>query len=114
MSGCGGGQGHGGCGCGEKKKAHHHHQHHDLPVMSAPAVDPNEPVARVNGVALHAPGRRPDEPELRQPRFFNSKVVDDPEKFKKKADVIIANRHTEALADVADKVYTRDIYGRDD
>ena len=53
------------------------------------------------------------EPELRQPRFFNSKVVNDLEKFKKKADVIIANRHTEALADVADKVYTRDIYGRD-
>jgi peptidyl-prolyl cis-trans isomerase C len=66
MSGCGGGQGHGGCGCGGQKKAHHHHQHDDLPVMSAPAVNPNEPVARVNGVALHAPGRRPDEPELRQ------------------------------------------------
>ncbi|HWU23538.1 MAG TPA: nucleotide sugar dehydrogenase [Nocardioides sp.] len=53
------------------------------------------------------------EPELHQPRFFNSKVVNDLEKFKDKADLIIANRHTDALADVAGKVYTRDIYGRD-
>nr|WP_235971282.1 peptidyl-prolyl cis-trans isomerase [Azohydromonas caseinilytica] len=34
--------------------------------MSAPVADPDQPVARVNGVALHAPGRRPDELELRQ------------------------------------------------
>jgi len=53
------------------------------------------------------------EPELGTSRFFGSKVVDDLDKFKRKADVIIANRHTDALADVADKVYTRDIYGRD-
>lgn len=61
MSGCGGG--HGGCGCGGKSESSHHH---DLPVMSAPLVDPDDPVARINGVALHAPGRRPDEPDLRQ------------------------------------------------
>jgi UDPglucose 6-dehydrogenase len=53
------------------------------------------------------------EPELDKKRFFNSKVLKDLDEFKAKADVIIANRHTEALADVADKVYTRDIYGRD-
>ncbi len=53
------------------------------------------------------------EPELTQKRFFNSKVVNDLETFKAKADVIIANRRTDVLADVADKVYTRDIYGRD-
>lgn len=67
MSGCGGG--HGGCGCGGQKKAQaqaHHHQHDGFPAMAAPMVDPNEPVARVNGVPLHAQGRRPDETELRQ------------------------------------------------
>jgi peptidyl-prolyl cis-trans isomerase C len=35
-------------------------------MMAAPTVDADEPPARVNGIALHAPGRRPDEPELRQ------------------------------------------------
>lgn len=53
------------------------------------------------------------EPELQQKRFFGSKVMRDLEGFKAKADVIIANRRTEALADVAEKVYTRDVYGRD-
>jgi UDPglucose 6-dehydrogenase len=53
------------------------------------------------------------EPEFLEGRFFNSKVINDLDAFKKKADVIVANRHTDALADVADKVYTRDIYGRD-
>ncbi|GAC1383670.1 MAG: nucleotide sugar dehydrogenase [Marmoricola sp.] len=53
------------------------------------------------------------EPEFLEGRFFNSKVVNDLAKFKEKADVIVANRHTEALDDVAEKVYTRDIYGRD-
>jgi peptidyl-prolyl cis-trans isomerase C len=67
MSGCGGGQGHGVSGCGGGgKHGGHAAQEPDFPVMSAPLVDPNEPVARVNGVALHAQGRRPDEPELRQ------------------------------------------------
>ncbi|WGY01242.1 nucleotide sugar dehydrogenase [Nocardioides sp. QY071] len=53
------------------------------------------------------------EPELDQKRFFGSKVIKDLETFKEKADVIIANRRTDALDDVADKVYTRDVYGRD-
>lgn len=53
------------------------------------------------------------EPEFLEGRFFNSKVINDLEKFKKKADVIVANRLTEDLDDVVDKVYTRDIYGRD-
>ncbi len=53
------------------------------------------------------------EPELDQKRFFGSKVVKDLDEFKAKADVIIANRRTDVLADVAEKVYTRDIYGRD-
>lgn len=54
------------------------------------------------------------EPELAEDRFFNSEVVRDVDEFKARADVIIANRRTEALDDVAEKVYTRDIYGRDE
>lgn len=53
------------------------------------------------------------EPELDQKRFFNSKVIRDLDEFKAKADVIITNRRCELLDDVATKVYTRDIYGRD-
>ncbi|MBM7516527.1 nucleotide sugar dehydrogenase [Nocardioides nitrophenolicus] len=53
------------------------------------------------------------EPELGEETFFGSEVVRDLDAFKAAADVIIANRRSEALADVADKVYTRDIYGRD-
>lgn len=53
------------------------------------------------------------EPELEADTFYNSEVISDLEEFKARADVIIANRHTEVLGDVAEKVYTRDIYGRD-
>lgn len=53
------------------------------------------------------------EPSLEEAEFFHSEVIGDLEVFKARADVIIANRSTEALADVAHKVYTRDIYGRD-
>lgn len=53
------------------------------------------------------------EPELDQDDFFNSEVVRDLDEFKARADVIIANRSTDTLADVAHKIYTRDIYGRD-
>ncbi|RMB58160.1 nucleotide sugar dehydrogenase [Tessaracoccus antarcticus] len=53
------------------------------------------------------------EPALEQDSFFNSEVVTDFEEFKQRSDVILANRRTDDLDDVADKVYTRDIYGRD-
>jgi UDPglucose 6-dehydrogenase len=53
------------------------------------------------------------EPELEDDLFFNSEVIRDLDEFKRRSDVIIANRRTDVLADVAGKVYTRDIYGRD-
>lgn len=53
------------------------------------------------------------EPSLEEDEFFHSEVVRDLDEFKARADVIIANRSTDALDDVADKIYTRDIYGRD-
>lgn len=53
------------------------------------------------------------EPLLKEDEFFNSRVIRDVEEFKKKSNIILTNRGTELLDDVADKVYSRDIFRRD-
>lgn len=53
------------------------------------------------------------EPSLNEDQFFHSEVVRDLDDFKRRSDVIVTNRWTSDLTDVPDKVYTRDIYGRD-
>ena len=53
------------------------------------------------------------EPTMKESEFFRSRVISDLDEFKRISDVIIANRWDDALSDVKDKVYTRDMYGRD-
>jgi len=53
------------------------------------------------------------EPALQEDSFFYSRVIRDLDEFKRISDVIVANRYNEDIADVLDKVYTRDLYFRD-
>jgi len=53
------------------------------------------------------------EPELLEDKFYNSKVINDLADFKKTSDVIIANRVTNEIKDVIDKVYSRDLFNSD-
>lgn len=53
------------------------------------------------------------EPSMKEREYFGSQVVNDLDEFKEKADIILANRFHDDLIDVADKVYTRDLFFRD-
>lgn len=53
------------------------------------------------------------EPTMKESEFFRSRVVHDIEEFKQLADVIVANRVTEDIQEVAHKVYSRDLFGKD-
>ena len=53
------------------------------------------------------------EPTLQEPEFFRSPVCRDLDRFKKECDLIVANRWSQDLADVKEKVYTRDLFDRD-
>lgn len=53
------------------------------------------------------------EPTLDEDKFFNSRVINDLDEFKRISDVIVTNRMSDDLRDVADKIYTRDLYQRD-
>lgn len=53
------------------------------------------------------------EPTMKENTFYNSRVIRDLNEFKAMSDIIIANRYSKDIADVVDKVYTRDLYFRD-
>jgi len=53
------------------------------------------------------------EPGIKEVEFFHSKVIKDLDEFKKQSDVIVANRMSEDISDVKDKVYTRDLFNGD-
>lgn len=53
------------------------------------------------------------EPAYKEAEFFNSRVVNDLAQFKQESDVIVANRITDDIRDVADKIYSRDLFGKD-
>lgn len=72
----------------------------------------------IQGVMKRIKGRGVEvviyEPTLQEDEFFHSRVMQDLDEFKHYSDVIVANRQSDELADVLEKVYSRDIFGMDD
>lgn len=53
------------------------------------------------------------EPELKEAKFYNSRVINNLAEFKRMSDVVVANRVTPDISDVMEKIYTRDLFGSD-
>ena len=53
------------------------------------------------------------EPTLQEKEFYECQVINDLEDFKKNSTIVVANRYTKEIADVREKIYTRDLFGRD-
>lgn len=53
------------------------------------------------------------EPVLKETHFYSSEIITDLDIFKIKSDVIVANRLVDEIADVTDKIFTRDLFGGD-
>ena len=53
------------------------------------------------------------EPAFAEPTYFNSRIVNELSQFKQLSDVIVANRMTDEISDVEEKVYSRDLFGKD-
>jgi len=66
---------------------------------------------RIKGKGIEVIVYEPNLPDGSE--FFHSEVINDLDTFKRKSEIIVANRMVPELADVADRVYTRDIYHRD-